>query len=56
MEKKRGEVVLGQLGISPDDVLELTVGDSTITARPKKMVALKEIVDSQVFSVFPNHR
>lgn len=55
-EKKAAEVVLrpkrqitlpreicDQLGIGTGDVLQLTVEDSTIIARPRKMVALEAL-------------
>jgi len=55
-EKKRADVVLrpkrqvtlpkdicDRLGIGPGDVLELTVEDSTIIARPRKTVALEAL-------------
>ena len=59
-EKKSADVVLrpkrqvtlpkdicDQLGIGPGDVLELTVEDSTIIARPRKMVALEALKEIQ---------
>lgn len=59
-EKKVADVVLrpkrqvtlpkeicDQLGIGPGDVLELTVEDSTIIARPRKMVALEALKEIQ---------
>ncbi len=59
-EKKIADVVLrpkrqvtlpkkicDQLGIVPGDVLELTVEDSTIMARPRKMVALEALKEIQ---------
>ena len=35
--------ICDQLGIGPGDVLELTVEDSTIIARPRKIVALEAL-------------
>jgi AbrB family looped-hinge helix DNA binding protein len=59
-EKKVADVVLrqkrqvtlprqicDQLGIGPGDVLELTLEDSTIIARPRKMVALEALKEIQ---------
>lgn len=39
--------VCDQLGIGPGDVLELTVEDSTIVARPRKTVALEALNEIQ---------
>ena len=39
--------ICDQLGIGPGDVLELTVEDSTIIARPRKMVALEALKEIQ---------
>ncbi len=39
--------ICNQLGIGPGDVLELTVEDSTIIARPRKMVALESLKEIQ---------
>ena len=40
-----------QLGIEPGDVLEVTVKDSTMTARPRKTVALEALKEiREVFS------
>lgn len=36
-----------QLGIGPGDVLELTVTDATIIARPRKTVALEALKEIQ---------
>ncbi len=59
-EKKASDVVLrpkrqvtlpkeicDQMGIQPGDVLELTVEDSTLIARPRKMVALEALKEIQ---------
>lgn len=39
--------ICDQLGIGPGDVLELTVEDSTLVARPRKMVALEALREIQ---------
>ena len=39
--------ICDHLGIGPGDVLELTVEDSTIVARPRKMVALEALKEIQ---------
>jgi AbrB family looped-hinge helix DNA binding protein len=39
--------ICDQLGIGPGDVLELTVEDSTIIARPRKTVALEALKEIQ---------
>ncbi len=59
-EKKASDVVLrpkrqvtppqeicDQMGIQPGDVLELTVEDSTLIARPRKTVALEALKEIQ---------
>lgn len=59
-ERKRANVILrpkrqvtlpkeicDQLGIGPGDILELTVEDSVITARPRKSVALAALKEIQ---------
>jgi AbrB family looped-hinge helix DNA binding protein len=39
--------ICNQLGIGPGDVLEMTVEDSTIVARPRKTVALEALKEIQ---------
>ena len=39
--------ICDQLGIGPGDVLELTVENSTIVARPRKTVALEALKEIQ---------
>ncbi len=39
--------ICDQLGIGPGDVLELTVEDSSIVARPRKTVALEALKEIQ---------
>ncbi len=39
--------ICDQIGIGPGDVLELTVEDSTIIARPRKRVALEALKEIQ---------
>jgi AbrB family looped-hinge helix DNA binding protein len=39
--------ICDQLGIGPGDVLELTVADSTLIARPRKTVALEALKEIQ---------
>jgi AbrB family looped-hinge helix DNA binding protein len=39
--------ICDQLGISPGDVLELTIEGSSIIARPKRMVALEALKEIQ---------
>lgn len=39
--------ICDQLGIEPGDVLEFTVEDSTIIARPRKLVALEALKEIQ---------
>ena len=39
--------ICDQVGIGPGDVLELTVEDSTIVARPRKIVALEALKEIQ---------
>ena len=39
--------ICDQLGIGPGDVLEMTVEDSTIIARPRKTVALEALKEIQ---------
>jgi AbrB family looped-hinge helix DNA binding protein len=39
--------ICDQLGIGPGDVLELTVDDSTLIARPRKTVALEALKEIQ---------
>src|SRR3989304_195310 len=39
--------ICDQLGIAPGDVLEMTVEDSKIIARPRKMVALEALKEIQ---------
>ncbi len=39
--------ICDQMGIQPGDVLELTVEDSTLIARPRKTVALEALKEIQ---------
>lgn len=39
--------ICNQMGIGPGDVLEMTVDDSTLIARPRKTVALESLKEIQ---------